>query len=142
MLFRSTRALQFSLRLPRGPNQTEIWWFSFIPKNYTEEQRRLAMKFMMHSFGPAGMLEQDDGENWTYSTQTALGRVSRRTPQNIQMGLGHDEVREHPSGQKSIETKVNEHAQRWLYRCWTEWMQAEDWDELKRTRSPAPVGRV
>jgi phenylpropionate dioxygenase-like ring-hydroxylating dioxygenase large terminal subunit len=141
-LWISTRALQLSLRLPRGPQQTEIWWFTFLPKDYSEEQRRMAMKFMVHSFGPAGMLEQDDGENWTYSTKGAIGRVARRTPQNLQMALGEDEMLEDPSGQKRIETRVNEHSQRWLYRCWAEWLQAETWDELKRTRSPVPRGRI
>ncbi len=141
-LWISTRALQISLRLPRGPLKTEVWWFTFMPKSYSPEQRRAMMRFMTHSFGPAGLLEQDDGENWTYSTRSAIGRVGRRRPQNLQMGLGQDEVREDPSGQRSIETRVNEHAQRWHYRCWTDWLQAESWDELKRTRTPSPTGRI
>ena len=102
----------------------------------------MAMKFMTHSFGPAGMLEQDDGENWTYSTKASIGRESRRSPHNLQMALGEDEMLQDPSGQKSIETVVNEHAQRWHYRCWLDWMQAESWDELKRDRTPVPEGRV
>lgn len=141
-LWISTRALQLSLRIPRGPLRTEIWWFTFMPKRYDAQQRRMMMKFMSHSFGPAGLLEQDDGENWTYSTRAALGRVARRRPQNLQMALGEDEVRLDPSGQKSIETKVNEHAQRWHYRCWTDWLKAASWDELKRGKSPVPTGRV
>ena len=141
-LWISSRALQFSLRLPRGPMRTEIWWFTFLPKNYSPEQRRMAMKFMTHSFGPAGLLEQDDGENWTYSTKASIGRESRRSPHNLQMALGEDEMLQDPSGQKSIETVVNEHAQRWHYRCWLDWMQAESWDELKRDRTPVPEGRV
>jgi hypothetical protein len=141
-LWISTRALQLSLRIPRGPLRTEIWWFTFMPKRYDAQQRRMMMKFMSHSFGPAGLLEQDDGENWTYSTRAALGRVARRRPQNLQMALGEDEVRLDPSGQKSIETKVNEHAQRWHYRCWADWMKAASWDELRLGKSPVPTGRV
>ncbi len=141
-LWISTRALQLSLRIPRGPLRTEIWWFTFMPKSYSVEQRRAMMRFMTHSFGPAGLLEQDDGENWTYSTKAALGRFARRRPQNLQMGLGMDEVYQGPTGQKSIETRVNEHAQRWHYRCWSDWLQAESWAELKNSRSPVPSGRV
>ena len=100
------------------------------------------MKFMTHSFGPAGLLEQDDGENWSHSTQSSRGVVSGRRPHNLQMAMGQDEVLIDPSGQKRIETKVNEHAQRWTYRCWAEWMQAETWQELKTTRSPAPMGKI
>ena len=141
-LWIASRALQLSLRIPRGPMETEIWWFTFLPKDYTEEQRRMAMKFMMHTFGPAGMLEQDDGENWAFSSKSGLGRVARRRPHNLQMALGEDEMVEDPSGQKRIETVVNEHGQRWTYRCWAEWLQASNWNELKRTRSPVPTGRI
>ena len=70
------------------------------------------------------------------------GVVSRRYPQNLQMAMGQDEVLVDPSGQKRIETRVNEHAQRWTYRCWAEWMRARDWPELLATRSPSPTGRI
>ena len=141
-LWISSRALQLSLRLPRGPLRTEVWWFTFLPKDYTPEQRRMAMKFMTHAFGPAGLLEQDDGENWTFSTKAALGRESRRSPQNLQMAMGADEMLEDPSGQKGIDTRVNEHAQRWHYQNWIDWMQAYSWAALERDRRPVPAGRV
>ena len=141
-LWISTRALQLSLRIPRGPLKTEVWWFTFMPKNYTDEQRRIAMKFMSHSFGPAGLFEQDDGENWTYSTKAALGPASQRQPHNLQMALGEDEVREDPTGQKSIDSAVNEHAQRWHYRCWSDWLKAENWKELIINKSVVPSGKV
>ena len=141
-LWISTRGLQLSLRLPRGPGQTEIWWFTVMPKSFTEAQRRTAKKFIQHSFGPAGLLEQDDGENWSQSTLSGRGVASSRHPHNLQMALGQDEVQVHPLGQKRIETRVNEHAQRWTYRCWAEWLRARDWPELLATRSPSPVGRI
>lgn len=141
-LWISTRALQLSLRIPRGPLKTEVWWFSFVPRSFTEQQRRMAMKFMTHSFGPAGLFEQDDGENWAHATRAALGPQSRTQPQNLQMGLGEDTVIEHSSGQKYIETNVNEHAQRWHYRCWQDWMKAPTWSDLIRDRTAVPTGRV
>ncbi|MDE0727806.1 MAG: Rieske 2Fe-2S domain-containing protein [Alphaproteobacteria bacterium] len=141
-LWISTRGMQVSLRLPRGPFETEVWWFTFMPKKFTPDQRRGAMKFISHSFGPAGLLEQDDGENWSQSTQSSRGVVSGRIPHNMQMGLGQDEVLEHPLGQKRIETRVNEHAQRWTYKCWAEWLRADDWDDLMAMRSPSPTGRI
>src|SRR5262249_39720423 len=97
-LWVSTRGMQLSLRLPRGPNRTEIWWFSVLPKSFTEEQRRVARKFLAHSFGPAGLLEQDDGENWSQSTMSSRGVASRRYPHNMQMAMGQDEVLVDPSG--------------------------------------------
>lgn len=141
-LWISTRALQLSLRIPRGPLKTEVWWFTFLPKSYTPEQRRNMMKFMSHSFGPAGLFEQDDGENWAYSTKAALGPAARAQPQNLQMGLGEDQVRVDPSGQRSIETVVNEHAQRWLYQSWSDWLKAENWQQLNLNKSSVPSGKV
>jgi phenylpropionate dioxygenase-like ring-hydroxylating dioxygenase large terminal subunit len=141
-LWISTRGMQLSLRLPRGPGHTEIWWFTVMPRSFTGEQRRMAKKFLTHSFGPAGLLEQDDGENWSQSTLAGRGLASRPYPHNLQMGLGQDEVTVDPSGQKAIETRVNEHAQRWTYRCWAEWLRARDWPELMATRSPSPSGRI
>lgn len=141
-LWISTRGLQLCLRIPRGPLKTEVWWFSFVPRGFDEAQRRMAMKFLVHSFGPAGLFEQDDGENWAHATRASLGPASRRRLQNLQMGLGEDVVVEHPGGQKTIETQVNEHAQRWHYRCWQDWLKASSWDDLKRDRTPVPAGRI
>jgi hypothetical protein len=141
-LWISTRGLQLSLRLPRGPLETEIWWFTFLPKDYTEQQRRMAMKFMAHSFGPAGILEQDDGENWSQSTQTSFGLAAQQRPHNLQMAMGQDEVTVDPSGQKRIETRVNEHAQRWLYKNWAAWLKAESWNALKESRPATPTGKI
>src|SRR5262245_29307608 len=49
-LWISTRGMQLSLRLPRGPGRTEIWWFTVMPKSFTAEQRRMAKRFITHSF--------------------------------------------------------------------------------------------
>jgi phenylpropionate dioxygenase-like ring-hydroxylating dioxygenase large terminal subunit len=134
--------LQMCLRLPRGPGATELWWFTIVPKAASPEFRKAAQRMAVHLFGPAGLLEQDDGENWSQSTRSAQGLASRALGQTIQMGLGQDEVARDNSGQRYIETSINEHGQRWLYRAWTEWMAARDWADLKTSRSPAPAGRV
>lgn len=72
-LWVSTNGTQLSLRLPRGPFATEIRWFSFLPKGLPEEMRKQQIAFNAHLFGPAGMLEQDDGENWSQSTRASRG---------------------------------------------------------------------
>ena len=78
----------------------------------------------IHVFGPAGMLEQEDGENWDQSTRGTAGTVSKRYPLNYSMGLGHGEIIEEELGPPRIITGVNEHAQLWHYRAWAEWMAA------------------
>ena len=137
-----TTGSQICLRIPRGPYETELWWFTLLPKAIPPEQRRMAMYFANHVFGPAGLLEQDDGENWSHSTRGAKGAATQRLPLNYTMGRGHDRVQQDASGQSRIETVVNEHGQRWTYQSWQEWMRAESWQELMAHHSPAPTGVV
>jgi 3-phenylpropionate/trans-cinnamate dioxygenase alpha subunit len=137
-----TQFYQICLRIPRGPFETELWWFTLLPKDLPAEQRRWAIHMSNHVFGPAGLLEQDDGENWSHSTRGAMGAVTRRRPLNYAMGRGLDRVQTDPSGQSRIETVVNEHGQRWTYQSWQEWMQAESWQELMANHSSPPSGVV
>ena len=95
-----------------------------------------------HAFGPAGLLEQDDGENWSHSTRGAKGTITRTRRLNYSMGRGRDRVEEDDSGQARIETVVSEHGQRWNYQSWQEWMQAESWTALMENHSPPPKGVV
>jgi len=113
-----------------------------VPKDASPEFRRHAIGFATHAFGPAGLFEQDDGENWSQSTRAAHGVASRTLGHHLAMGLGHDTVTTAPSGERFIETCINEHAQRWLYRSWTEWMAARDWAELRENHTPAPTAAV
>jgi phenylpropionate dioxygenase-like ring-hydroxylating dioxygenase large terminal subunit len=133
---------QMCLRLPRGPSHTELWWFTIIPKNTPAPLRQAVMRMATHLFGPAGLLEQDDGENWSQSTRAASGFSGRKVGAALLMGLGRDEVSVGANGQASVEGLVGEHAQRWFYRSWTEWMAARDWAELEATRSTPPTGVV
>jgi phenylpropionate dioxygenase-like ring-hydroxylating dioxygenase large terminal subunit len=134
--------LQFCLRIPRGPARTELWWFTFVPKHIHPQLRRKMIWQANHVFGPAGLLEQDDGDNWSQATRSARGVASRRLGHRIQMGLGHGEVAAGAAGERYVEGLISEHGQRWLYLAWTEWMAARDWAELKASHSPAPAGVV
>ena len=134
--------LQMCLRLPRGPGMTELWWYTVVPKTFDAEQRRAAVRTATHLFGPAGLLEQDDGENWSQSTRASRGIVSRGLGHTLQMGLGHDEAVAEPGGGSAIDTCISEHGQRWLYQSWAEWLAARDWAELKANHSAPPKGKV
>lgn len=142
-LWVSTGGTQLCLRVPRGPAVTELWWFTFVDKNAPEEQKRKVVRMATHFFGPAGLLEQDDGENWNHSTRTCRETMtSSRRPLNFAMGKGQDMVEVDPSGQSRVETVINEHAQLWLYRSWADWMEAEDWPALIANHAAEPRGRI
>lgn len=126
---------QVSLRIPRSPNQTEIWWFTFVDKNAPPEMRRFAVSIANRIFGPAGVLEQDDGENWSQSTMQTQGVASNRVPNLLNMGLGRGQIiKEH--GLARIETTTNEHAQLWTYHAWAQWMRGLDWADLRAATVP------
>ncbi len=133
---------QVSLRLPRGPQTTEIWWFTMLDEAAPADTYKARLDRRIHNFGPAGMLEQDDGENWGQSTLGANGVVSKQFPLNYSMSLGRGEIIEDELGPPRVETpNVNEHAQLWYYRSWADWMAADGWDDLRRNHT-VPEERV
>ena len=135
-----TESNQLSLRLPKGPHTTEIWWFTILEKDRPIERFREPLGRANHIFGPAGILEMDDGENWGESTRATTGVISQRYPLHYGMNLGHGEVIEEEGGPPFIEAKVNEHGQFWTYRAWADWMAAESWADLKANHTPSPEG--
>jgi phenylpropionate dioxygenase-like ring-hydroxylating dioxygenase large terminal subunit len=141
-LWITMRGLQMCLRIPRGPLATELWWFTMVPKAMPEKSRARSIWTATHMFGPAGLLEQDDGENWSHSTRGAKGAVTRTLPLNYGMGKGHDQMLTDPSGQSRVETVVNEHGQRWTYQSWQDWMLADSWETLMASHAPVPTGAL
>jgi 3-phenylpropionate/trans-cinnamate dioxygenase alpha subunit len=133
-----TTTSQLSLRIPRTPTSTEIWWFSFTDRSMPAEMREFLVTMQTRIFGPAGLLEQDDGENWNQSTMQTHGVASRRVKQVLNMGLGRGKVlREH--GLARIEGLTNEHGQLWTYHSWLQWLKGLGWDQLRAATTPPDV---
>jgi phenylpropionate dioxygenase-like ring-hydroxylating dioxygenase large terminal subunit len=126
---------QLSLRIPRTPMQTEVWWFTFVDRNATPEEKGLATFMANHVFGPAGLLEQEDGENWSQSSKQTVGFASRKMPQLLKMNLGRGKIiKEH--GLARIESSTSEHGQLWTYAAWAEYMRGASWDEIRTATTP------
>jgi 3-phenylpropionate/trans-cinnamate dioxygenase alpha subunit len=133
-----TESPQLCLRVPRSPNKTELWWFSFVDKSSSPEEQKAQLNRVIHVFGPAGFLEQEDGENWSQSTRQTNGYVSKRIPHALKMDVGRGKViKEH--GLARIEGNNTEHAQMWTYAAWAQWMTGADWDTLKAKTEPVDV---
>ncbi len=132
---------QLSLRIPRGPMETEIWWFTFVHKDASPEQRAGAVLGAIHAFGPAGFLEQEDGENWAQSTLQTRGASSKLIPQVLSMNLGRGTVVNDQDGidPPYIECSINEHAQLWTFVAWQEWLRDSSWAELRDRTVPPEV---
>jgi 3-phenylpropionate/trans-cinnamate dioxygenase alpha subunit len=130
-----TVGAQLSLRVPRAPGVTEVWWFSFRYKNESPEAQREMLQQQIHIFGPAGFLEQEDGENWSQSQSLTGPGVAGQVPQQLRMGLGRGEI-VHEDGLARIESPVNEYGQMWTYHAWKEWLKRPDWAELRKRTTP------
>jgi 3-phenylpropionate/trans-cinnamate dioxygenase alpha subunit len=126
---------QISLRIPRDPGHTEIWWFTLIDRNMPREMRDFMVSISNRIFGPAGLLEQEDGENWAQATTQSRGAASRRIKHLIKMGVGRGKIIKE-GGLSRIEGLTSEHAQLWMYYSWAQWLKALSWDELKKATTP------
>jgi phenylpropionate dioxygenase-like ring-hydroxylating dioxygenase large terminal subunit len=139
-LFVNSGSRELMLRNPIGPNRIEIWKTTLVDRNAPPEVQRMQIRSSNRHFGPAGMFEMDDGENWDQSTFGARMHVARKNDLNYSMALGL----EYPSSLEGtpplIHTLTNEHCQRWHYRCWAEYMAATSWQELRDHHS-RPEGR-
>ncbi len=140
-LFVPSGSRQVGIRMPKGPMKSEIWYFTFVDSNASPELRKNQVHRAGHQFGASGMLEQDDGENWDQSTRGMKGVVSGRYPLHYRMGIGHGEIIHDEDGPAHIDHHVNEYAQRWTYRAWSEFMAADSWAQLKANHSK-PEGRL
>ena len=133
---------QAVFRLPKGAHKTESWWFNFVDKDLPAEQGLDILRNTGELAGPAGLLEQDDGENLEWSTLGAQSHAGRRYPFHYGMGLGRGAVIEAEGGPPRIESSVSEVGQLWLYRSWAHWMAAESWDDLKANHPTLEEGYV
>ncbi len=131
-LFVNSGSRELMLRRPMGPAKMEIWKTVLVDKNAGEDIQHMQAQASNRHFGPAGMFEQEDGENWDQSTFGAKGRVARMYDLHYAMGLGHGPVVNDGQSPPRIDILTNEYCQLWMYRCWAEYMAAESWPELKR----------
>ncbi|WP_319458116.1 MULTISPECIES: aromatic ring-hydroxylating oxygenase subunit alpha [unclassified Mycobacterium] len=132
---------QVSLRIPRGPEETEFWWFTFVRRDASAEQRAAAVQQAVITFGPGGLAEQDDGENWVQATMQTHGQASGKIPQLLKMNLGCGKVvRDDDSlDPPYIQASINEHGQLWNYHAWQQWMSGADWSEMRELTTPPDV---
>lgn len=130
-----TTTNQLSLRIPRSATQTEIWWFTFVDRDLPPESQALMIDMATRIFGPAGLLEQDDGENWNQASAQTVGIASRRQPHLIKMGLGRGDVIKE-GGLARIDGLTSEYAQLWTYHCWAQWVKGLDWAPLSASTAP------
>ena len=134
---------------PRGPNLTDVWSYLLVDADAPDDVVDAVRVGGARSFGPSGLLEQDDSENWIQIQRNLRGFVTRETPFNVQMGM-HGAPIDTGDVPGVVRHVFCENAARGLYERWHELMTSATASEAERRRaeraprhdgSPVPVAR-
>jgi hypothetical protein len=118
----------FRVWQPRGSHQMETWSWCWVDRDAPDAVKNAIRRGYQLGFGPGGMLEQDDSENWQQCTATSSGYVTRQGWLNYSMGLGHERVDEELPGQ--VANVISEANARRFYGRWQEMINARSWRDL------------
>jgi phenylpropionate dioxygenase-like ring-hydroxylating dioxygenase large terminal subunit len=119
---------------PRGPHQIEVWAWVNVPREAPQEVKEQMRRFSLRTFNPAGLFEQDDGENWNEIQKVLKGHVARSNMFNAQMGLGHASV--DLNGFPGMTNfGYGEEAARHFYGRWADMIASESWSDLEKRES-------
>lgn len=111
---------------PRGPDRIEVYSWFLVEKDAPDWWKQLSRQAFIVTFGPSGMLSQDDSENFTNITRNSLGPVAGNLLFNYEMGLKRDPMKGFPGPGEVYEGKYSEANARGFYRRWIELLQAGD----------------
>lgn len=81
-----------SLRLwqPVSATETEVLSWFVVDREAPDDFVAKSYRAYVMCFGPSGMFEQDDVENWVSITRMAKGQMAKRVKLNSRMGLALD----------------------------------------------------
>ncbi len=116
----------FRMWQPKGPGKTEIQAAVYVDKAAPPEVKEAFRITAIRTFGPSGVFEQDDADNWEGCSIAGRGVVSRRHELNIGMGLGHARYDEELGGVAS-DYRLSENNHRAFYGRWRELMDSQGW---------------
>lgn len=114
---------------PISPTETEVWRWYLIDADLPPAARDWMRRWYLRYSGPAGLVEQDDMENWDYATAASMGTIARRYPYNYQLGLDMAEPSRLRDAVESSYFMTEENARNY-YRRWAEFMSGASWTKL------------
>ena len=100
-----------------------------VDKEMSDELKQIILNNVSRTFGPAGMFDNDDGDNLQAATEQSRGWRSRQMDLYTNMAIGGEHSREGLPGVVS-EGLVCEQNQRYVYRRWLEMMKADSWADI------------
>jgi PAH dioxygenase large subunit len=118
-----TGILNLRLEIPLTPTRTRMYsWFA-IDKDASPEYRKTSYETYVRTFGPAGIFDQDDMENWEECTAAARGPAAKRYALHHKMGIGRAPDTNWPGPGVSYADSYGEMTQRAWYAEWLRSMQ-------------------
>lgn len=123
-----------SLRLvrvhhPEGPSSHTVYQWCVIDASLPPEVKVALRRQYTMSFGPSGVLEQDDGENFRECQASMRGVIGRRLENNLMLGLGQErsgaDIIGDPNAPGAGGGIWSETNQRRFYEHWLEFMSRE-----------------
>ncbi|WP_139139355.1 aromatic ring-hydroxylating oxygenase subunit alpha [Sphingobium phenoxybenzoativorans] len=136
MSFRANQPRQIIVWNPVSATETEVWsWYLFDAKS-PDSVKAFMREYALRYCGPAGMTERDDMENWQGATEGSVGGVVESFPYNYAYNLADDEqpfeaLPNLPYAKNAVIGATEGNA-RGFYRQWSIWMDATNWDEIRR----------
>ncbi|OZD68879.1 3-phenylpropionate dioxygenase [Rhodococcus sp. 05-340-1] len=126
---------------PRGPNQIEVWAWTYMPKDAPQKVKDEIRQAVQRTFSVAGVFETDDGENWTETQRVLRGWKARTTRFNSQMGLGHEE--EDVNGLPgTTNAGFAETAAIGFYQRWSDLVRGLSWEEINKLDADRKAAKV
>ena len=105
--------------VPKGPDKIVIYSWCMIESDAPDYWKELSERAYVMSFGPSGMFEQDDSENWTDITSNAGSSLASRHF-NLQylQGIDRTPTEDFPGPGTAYEGKFSEANSRAFYSRW------------------------
>jgi phenylpropionate dioxygenase-like ring-hydroxylating dioxygenase large terminal subunit len=124
---------------PQGPAETEMWSYIFVDKAMPPEVKDAAVRYHERRWGPNGMIQKDDMENWYIQTRYSKGTMTRwALRQNNQLGMSKPSL--HGPTEFGLpgmfHPQPTDENYRRFFRRYREVMEAKGWDELMIKDSP------
>lgn len=101
---------------PKGPQSIEIWSYCYVDRAAPVSVKREIARYYHISFGPAGIIEQDDSAVWESIATTSRGFRGQQSDAHFNMGLTDE--RWHEGLGCMITERLSEAAMRNFYRHW------------------------
>ena len=119
----------FRMYHPKGPDCIEMWTWAIVDKRMSATLKREILDNVTRTFGPAGLFDNDDGDNLQACTELSRGWRTRQMDLVTHMAIGREGPRDGLPGVVS-DGLVCEQNQRFIYRRWSELMAAESWTDV------------